>query len=170
MKDEQRRKRPEHHAVHDYANLVSSGLLRDAKYTAQLLVIPTANTHVWHAFYANCRKMFEFFTYAPNSDYIRAQDFLGKKLPYTFQHWRQKGAQHHMQGHMMHVGGDRLKNEVPWTGGDDLLYLADFQSAWRVLMENLKDEHKDTFREEIDFRLTAEEFKFCGTLGKEFIL
>ena len=57
MTPEERRKRPEHHVVHDYANLVSSGLLRQPKYVALLLQIPTANSHAWHAFYTNCRKM-----------------------------------------------------------------------------------------------------------------
>jgi len=36
MTPEERRKRPEHHVVHDYANLVSSGLLRQPEYVALL--------------------------------------------------------------------------------------------------------------------------------------
>jgi len=164
-----RRKRPEHHVVHDYANLLSSGLLRNEKYIAQLLTIPTANSHAWHAFYTNCRKMFEFFVYDPNPRYLRAQNFMGQKLPYTFQHWTY-GVQRHMEGHLMHVGGDRLENDVEWTGADDKEYLVDFQNAWKTLMANLKPEHRNVFREEIDFRLLEPEFKFCGTLSKEFIL
>jgi hypothetical protein len=38
------------------------------------------------------------------------------------------------------------------------------------MMRSLKPEHKDIFRDEIDFRLSDAEFKFCGSLGKEFIL
>ena len=169
MTPEERRKRPEHHVVHDYANLLSSGLLRSENFIAQLMNIPTANSHAWHAFYTNCRKMFEFFTYKPNSRYLRAQDFLGKELPYTFQHWT-ASVQHHMEGHMMHVGGDRTANEVVWTGADDKKYLADFQNAWAALMKNLKPEHRNAFRDEIDFRLLDVEFKFCGSLGRELIL
>ena len=37
-------------------------------------------------------------------------------------------------------------------------------------MRSLKPEHRDTFRDEIDFRLRDPEFRICGTLGKEFIL
>jgi hypothetical protein len=125
MTDEERRKRPEHHVVHDYANLVSSGLLRSENYIAQLLTIPTANSHAWHAFYLNCRKMFEFFDYDPHPRYLRAQDFIGRKLPYTFQRWTYS-VQRYMEGHMMHVGGGRTENDIVWTGADDREYLADF--------------------------------------------
>ena len=158
MTNEERRKRPEHHVVHDYANLISSGLLRSDTYIAQLLNIPTANSHVWHAFYTNCRKMFEFFAYKPHDRYLRAHDFLGRELPYTFQHWTHS-VHHHMEGHMIHVGGDRTENEVVWTGVDDRKYLTDFQNAWAALMKNLKPEHKDVFRDEIDFRLMDPEFR-----------
>jgi len=166
---EERRVRPEHHVVHDYANLVASRLVRtDPKYAALIQAIPTANSHVWHAFYQNCRKMFEFFTYKEHSDYFRACDFIQQdRLPYTFQHWTNARVQHHMEGHMVHVGRDRLTNKI---GNDDDLYQADFENAWRSMMENLKPQHKDVFRDEIDFRLTDPEFTWCGTLGKEFIL
>lgn len=168
MTPEQRRKRPEHHVVHDYANLVSSGLLRNKTYVAQLLKIPTANSHAWHAFYTNCRKKFEFFVYDANPRYVRAQDFTGDKLPYTFHHWT-TSVQRHMEGHLMHVGGDRLENEVVWTGAEDPQYLSDFQGAWATLMKNLKPAHRDVFREEIAYRLLDPEFQICGTLDKELI-
>jgi hypothetical protein len=71
---------------------------------------------------------------------LRAEDFIGNKLPYTFKYWTANGVQRCMESHMMHVGGERLDNEVVWT-----------------------------FREEIDFRLQDREFAFCGTLGREFI-
>ena len=50
MTPEERRKRPEHHVVHDYANLVSSWRLREPHHVAELMRIPTANGHAWHAF------------------------------------------------------------------------------------------------------------------------
>jgi hypothetical protein len=113
--------------------------------------------------------MYEFFVYDPHPRYLRAEDLIGNKLPYTFKNWTANGVQRHMEGHMMHVGGDRLDNEVVWTGADDQEYLADFQNAWKALMSNLKPQHRDIFREEIDFRLQDREFAFCGTLGREFI-
>jgi hypothetical protein len=58
MTHKERRLRPEHHVVHDYANLVSSGRLKiDPRINHQLELIWGANSHVWHMFYVNCRKM-----------------------------------------------------------------------------------------------------------------
>lgn len=165
---EERRVRPEHHVVHDYANLVSSWRLREPIYVAQLLKIPTANSHAWHAFYMNCRKMYEFFRYKPNDDYLRAQDFIGSELPYRFQHWTDS-IQSFMNGHLLHVGESRLTNEKVSTGAGDQDYFSDFQKAWEAMMKRLKPEHRDIFRDEIDFRVSDPEFRFCGTLGKEFI-
>jgi hypothetical protein len=116
----------------------------------------------------NCRKMFEFFAYPPNNRYFRARDFITQELPFTFKHWT-RAVQTHMEGHMVHVGGDRTENEVVWTGGDDKLYLVDFQGAWAAFLSTLKQEHKDIFREEIDLRLNSE-FRHCGSLSKELIL
>jgi hypothetical protein len=166
---EKRRKRPEHHVVHDYANLVSSWRLRESVYVAQLQKIPTANSHAWHAFYMNCRKMYEFFSYKPNGDYLRAQDFIGGELPYKFQHWTDD-VQSFMNAQLLHVGESRLSNEKISTGNRDSNYFGDFQNAWEAVMKSLKPEHRDVFRDEIDFRLSDVEFEFCGTLGKEFIL
>jgi hypothetical protein len=111
--------------------------------------------------------MYEFFAYKADLKYFRARDFLRGELPFTFRHWT-RSVQRHMEGHMVHVGGDRTENEVVWTGDDDKLYLADFQGAWAAFLGDVKDEHKEIFREEIDLRLDSE-FRHCGTLGKEFI-
>jgi hypothetical protein len=169
MTAEERCKRPEHHVVHDYANLVSSWRLREPDYIVQLMRIPTANSHAWHAFYLNCRKMYEFFRYGSHEDYLRAEDFIGGKLPYKFQDWTDS-VQEFMNTHMLHVGGGRITNKKVSTGEDDRKYFSDFENAWEAMMGNLKPEHRDVFRNEIDFRLTDREFQFCGTLGKEFIL
>jgi hypothetical protein len=78
MTAEERRKCPAHHIVHDYANLVSSGRIAvDGHHLGQPLT-PPLNTHVGHAFYINCRKMYEFFRYPapkPPFDDMRARDF-----------------------------------------------------------------------------------------------
>lgn len=50
MTPEERRKRREHHVVHDNANLVSSGsLITDPNSNEELLKIAPVNSHVWHA-------------------------------------------------------------------------------------------------------------------------
>jgi hypothetical protein len=169
MTHEERRVRPEHHIVHDYANLVSSGLLiTDPVWNDKLLKIAPVNSHVWHAFYMNCRKMFEFFQYNPSGSYLRARQFLANDVKFMFKHWT-RTVQQHMEIHIMHVGGDRVTRNIVWTGADDKLYLEDFQMAWATFLANLKHEHKELFKDEIDHRLDSE-FRHCGSLGKEFIL
>jgi hypothetical protein len=49
-------------------------------YIAQLLNIPTANGHAWHAFYMNCRKMYEFFTYQRSKTYFRSRTTLPRSI------------------------------------------------------------------------------------------
>ena len=165
---EQRRERPEHHVVHDYANLVSSGLLiTDRKSNDALLKIAPVNSHVWHAFYMNCRKMYEFFHHQKSKDYLRAQQFVNPGVTFTFQHWTDD-VQKFMNTHMLHVGGGRVTNRKVSTGADDKSYLAEFQGMWERMLKNLQNKHKEIFREEIEHRLDSE-FRHCGTLGKEFI-
>jgi len=140
MTDEERRKWPEHHLVHDYANLVSSGLLRSEQYIAQLLNIPTANSHAWHAFYINCRKMHEFFTYQRSKTYLTAQQFVKPGVTFTFQYWTDD-VQKFMNTHMLHVGGCRVTNTRISAGADDKKYFAEFQGMWEKM---LADELADT--------------------------
>lgn len=173
MTDEERRLRPEHHIVHDYANLVSSGRLRETwKYGGvNLQTLGPVTGHVWHAFYVNCRKMYEFFMVKPNARnrHLWANPFTHTAVTFSFDHWN-TDIQNHMNVHLLHVGDDRVENKRVWTGKDDMKYLADFEGAWKMFMQNLKEKHKDIFREEIDHRLTEKAFQHCGTLGKEFIL
>jgi len=169
MTAEERRLRPEHHVVNDYANLVRTGILvTTAQLNLDLERAHWANGHVWEMFYVNCRKMFEFFSYGPHTKYLRAADFLAQRVEFPFAHW-DRAVQDFMSAHILHVGAGRLNNTVIMDGHDDPLYLADFQKAWGLLMANLKPEHKDTFREEIDYRLTNPAFGICGKLGSEFI-
>lgn len=166
---EERRKRPEHHVVHDYANLVSSGLLiTDPEANDALLKIAPVNSHVWHAFYMNCRKMYEFFHHQKSKDYIRARQFVNRGVTFTFQHWT-ADVQIFMNTHLLHVGGGRVTNKIVLTGADDKAYLVEFQGMWEKMLRNLQDQHKGVFRDEIEHRLKSE-FQHCGTLEKEFIL
>ncbi len=154
--------------MHDYANLVSSGLLITERASNDfLLQHQPVNSHVWHAFYMNCRKMYEFFTYQRQKKYLTARQFTKPGTAFVFQHWTDS-VQDFMNTHMLHVGGGRVTNTKRSTGADDTLYLAEFQTMWKHMMQNLRDKHKDIFRDEIDFRLNSE-FRHCGTLGKEFI-
>jgi hypothetical protein len=167
---QERCRRAEHHVVHDYANLVSSGkMVVNGKHLGtDLLTLAPVNSHVGHAFYAYCRDMYEFFHYKPKGGYRRAQDFLAKQVTFVFSHWT-RAVQEHMEIHLLHSGDQRTEREVVWTGENNGFYLADFESAWALLMGNLKDEHKKNFKDEIDHRVNSE-FRHCGDLGKHFIL
>ena len=74
-----------------------------------------------------------------------------------------------MNEHLLHVGMGRMENELINDGSHDKEYFADFEAAWRTLMRSLKPQHRDVFRDEIDFRPSDREFQFCGTLGREFV-
>jgi hypothetical protein len=69
----------------------------------------------------------------------------------------------------MQVKCAQTEGNVVWTGKDNDKYLSDFEGAWSLFLGNLKDEHKQNFKDEIDHRLDSA-FRHCGTLGKEFIL
>jgi hypothetical protein len=75
------------------------------------------NTHVWHAFYMNCRKMYEFFVYGPHNDYLRACQFVVPSVSVQpeFGHWT-RAVQNHMSSHLLHLGGDRVTKVVTWDG------------------------------------------------------
>jgi hypothetical protein len=165
----ERDKRPEHHIVHDYANLVSSAKIRFSREFkgVKLSDLAPLKTHVWHAFYMNCRKMYEFFCYKQKRGglYLRAVDFVPEKVSFgqCFLHWTD-AVQEHMSIHLLHVGSSRVIRNVTWTGEDDHLYLADFEQAWRHMLANLKAHNRPIFREEIELRLNSE-FEHCGDLS-----
>ena len=71
-----------HHVVHDYANLVSSGMMAVTGCHHGTQLVPPVNTHVGHAFLVNCRKMSDFFTKSPQQDDIWAGDFLGHMVAF----------------------------------------------------------------------------------------
>jgi len=171
MTYEERRLRAEHHVVHDYANLVSTGrLVTNPKTNRQLELICGANGHVWHAFYMNCRKMYEFFHHQRSRDFLRPQQFVKPRVRFIFQHWTDD-VQKFMNTHMLHVGSGRLTNTKNSTGADDRSYLFEFEGMWEQMLRNLKDQHKQLFKEEIQYRLEFPPgaFAHCGSLGKEFI-
>jgi hypothetical protein len=169
MTPEQRRKLPEHHIVHDYANLISSGkLITDKKSNAALLKLAPVNSHVCHAFYMNCRKMYEFFQYKENKKYLRAKKFVRPNISFEFMNWT-NDIQEHMNVHLLHVGGRRTVGKVAWAGTHNALYLDDFEKAWETFLKNLKPKHKVIFLDEIEYKLNSE-FRHCGDLGKHFLL
>jgi len=102
-----------HHVVHDYANLVSSGTMAVQGSHLGKGFDPPVNTHIDHAFLANCRKLYEFFTFKPKNGSVRAKDFLPNR-PCELSNW---GSWHrHMNEQLMHVTIARVENRKEWKG------------------------------------------------------
>ena len=151
MNGDERRNRPSHHVVHDCVNLVSAG--EEIKRAPR----PPLNTHVGHAFYMNCRKMYEFFTYEPsknlNYDDLRAREFTRTPdVDYVINVWT-SDIQEHMNKQLMQVTRDRIKRTMVWEGhAEKGLFLEEFKAAWKPFFDNLTDTLKAKFREEIDLK------------------
>ena len=93
-----------------------------------------------------------------------------REVTFTFQHWTDE-VQKFMNTHTLHVGGARVTNTKESKGADDKQYLAEFQGMWEKMLRNLKDQHKDIFRDEVQYWIDHPgEFRHCETPGKEFIL
>jgi len=169
MTPQDRNKLLEHHVVQDYANLVVTGrMVIDPKINHALELTYGANGHVWHAFLMNCRKMFEFFRRPPEYPYLRASHFTSPGVTYSFPEWS-NDVQRYMNDQLLHVGMRRVHNTIPNDGAKNVEYWADFEGAWQMFMSSLNPQHRDIFRDEIDYRLTNSHFHICGTLGKEYI-
>jgi hypothetical protein len=169
MTHAERNLRQEHHVVHDYANLVVTGrMVIDPNINHAMELAYGANGHVGHAFYMNCRKMFEFFMRHPKLPYLRASYFTPPGINYNLAEWTNT-VQKYMNAQLLHVGAGRVNNTIPLDGAKNPVYLADFENAWKLFMSSLISQHRDIFRDEIDYRLTDAHFTICGSLGKEFI-
>lgn len=143
-----------HHVVHDYANLVSSGTMAVQGHHLGRRFDPHVNTHVGHAFLANCRKMYEFFRFKPKKDYVRAKDFV-PAVKYDLSNWA--SWHDHINKQLMHVTIDRVDNRTEWKGHDEnKFFLEEFKGAWKKFLRNLEDSHKSMFNTEISKRLKSE--------------
>ena len=143
-----------YHVVHDYANLVSSGTMAVQGHHLDKRFDPPVNTHIGHAFLANCRKMYEFFMFTPKNGYIRAKDFL-PEVTFDLPNW---GSWHgHMNEQLMHVTIARVENRKEWKGhNENKLFLEEFKHAWKEFLCNLEESYKSMFNSEIIKRLDSE--------------
>ncbi|NQU12204.1 hypothetical protein HQ590_15525 [bacterium] len=143
-----------HHVVHDYANLVSSGTMAVQGSHLGKGFDPPVNTHIDHAFLANCRKLYEFFTFKPKNGSVRAKDFLPNR-PCELSNW---GSWHrHMNEQLMHVTIARVENRKEWKGHqENKLFLEEFMHAWKECLRHLEEPYRSMFDSEIIKRLDSE--------------
>lgn len=144
-----------HHVVHDYANLVSSGMMAVTGCHHGTQLVPPVNTHVGHAFLVNCRKMSDFFTKSPQQDDIWAGDFLGHMVAFDLANW---SLWHRtMNKQLMHITFERITGPKQWEGhGENELFLDEFMEAWKEFRRNLKEPYKSEFDKEIAEKLNSE--------------
>jgi hypothetical protein len=159
MTPDQQRQRPSHHVVHDYANLLSSGEMVVSHSHKGQLLIPPINTHVAHAFYLNCRKMYDFFmkplSKDPKFDDLRAVEFTKSAISYSFKAWSDD-IHDHFNKALMHVARVRTTRPRVWEGYEENpLFLQEFTDAWKLFIDDLKDDLKDEFKEEIQLKVTS---------------
>jgi hypothetical protein len=108
MTKAEKRLKAVHHVVHEYANLVSSGVL-----TQDMSVKPPVNTHIQHAFLLNCRKLADFFRKPSDGSDIVAADFLGHVSPFRLPVWDKWGGP--MNKQLAHLTYARVTNPKAWT-------------------------------------------------------
>ena len=146
MTEEQKRLAAVHHVVHDYTNLVSSGLL------TQTPLKPPINTRVQHAFLLNCRKMAAFFLNVREHTDILSKEFLTpKKLGFKLV-WKKQWNQA-MNRQLLHLSYDRIDKANPWDGTPNKVLLDEFQMAWKRFLDNLAEPYKSEFEKEITNKL-----------------
>jgi len=152
MTNEQRRKRPSHHVVHDYVNLISAGTEIERKPK------PPFNSHVQYSFILQYRKFADFFANRrkrigrkPGDTDLLAKDFVSRKIRYDLREWRKW--EDHMNIHLFHLNRFRTKNSRPWTGyTENGQMLKEFRIAWKLFYDALPDPLKNEFKEEIELK------------------
>ena len=136
------------HIVHDYANLMSSGMLTQAGPAQRAGVHPPLNSHIQHAFILNCRKIADFFKNSSKNDDIVANHFLSTNEKFVLSEWEKWGRA--MNKQLAHLTYARVTDPKPWDGyQDNKLLLDEFQSVWKTFLSKLHDPYKRAFDEEI---------------------
>lgn len=150
MSEQQRGKRPSHHIVHDYVNLISAGTYmgRDPK--------PPFNCHLQYSFILQYRKFADFFANRrkrvgrrPEDRDMLAKDFVSRKVRYDLPEWRKW--EDHMNVHLFHLSQLRVRNSRPWTGyTENPRMFEQFKIAWKRFFDALPPPLQEEFREEIE--------------------
>lgn len=153
MTNEERRKRPSHHVVHDYVNLASAYKEIEQNHT------PPLNSHTFHSFAVHYRKFADFFSNkrkrigrAKGDIDMLAKDFVSSKIRFDLREWRKW--EHHLNTHLFHLNKFRTRNSRPWTGHTEVpQMMKEFRAAWKQFFDKLRDSLKAEFKEEIDLKL-----------------
>ncbi len=147
------RKRPSHHVVHDYVNLISAGREIEQAHP------PPLSSHALYSFVVQYRKFADFFANKRKRigrnrgdvDML-AKDFVSSKIRYNLREWRKW--EDHMNTHLFHLNTFRTRNSRHWTGHTEVpQMLKEFRAAWKLFFDGLPDPRKAEFKEEIALKL-----------------
>lgn len=153
MTSEERRKRPSHHVVHDYVNLVSAFKEIEQRHR------PPLNSHALYSFVVQYRKFADFFANKrkrigkKKGDVdMLAKDFVSSKIRFSLREWRKW--EDHTNTHLFHLNKFRTRNSRPWTGHTEVpQMMEELRAAWKLFFDRLPDALKAEFKEEIALKL-----------------
>lgn len=167
--EQQRRFKGIVHVVHEYANFVSSAkMVIDGLDIDGVRFKPPINTHVAHAFYLNCRKMFDFFTDKGGSDDILAKHYTSgfkpdpvRDLPVSKENCAKGGPINKQLAHITYTRNREIKPAACKAMYQEL------KETWRTFREKLIEPYKSEFQSQIRKRKEPHadgqpsEFRFC---------
>jgi hypothetical protein len=127
------------HIVHDYIYLVAAGT------DTQRPQRHPFNHYAERTFLIHCRSIAKFFSGTKD---ICARRFTRGQFTPSLPTWGKWKT--HVNMHLMHLTRGRIMNKTPWTGEPNRLMLKEFRSAWRGFLNDLTDELKPLFQQEIE--------------------
>jgi hypothetical protein len=147
-----------HHIVHDYANFVSSAEMQRTGLHMGQYFKPPINTHIFHAFLLNCRKMADFLSCKRNKeDDVIAEDYVSEfrvSLP-NCERWRDP-----VHKQLQHLTYTRDTNPREITSQACIEMYNELKQAWKGFRSFLSNPFADKFAQEITDKLKPEsEFK-----------
>jgi hypothetical protein len=150
---EDQRLRCVHHVVHDYANFVSSAEMVISGQHLERGFDPPVNSHLFHAFLLNSRKIADFFGTSTNPDDILAGHYVSGfvfSLPHC-DTWR--GPVNKQLAHLTYTREDGAK-EIPRQANQEIY--DELKRAWKGFRDELPEPFRSKFNQEIAHKLTAE--------------
>lgn len=141
-----------HHIVHDYANLVSSAEMVITGQHLSKVFDPPVNSHIFHAFLLNCRKMTDFFDKRYQEDVI-ADDYVpGFTFPLTqCEFWR--GAVNKQLAHVTYAR-DENPREITKQASEEMYN--ELKQTWKKFLGCLVNPFAAKFEQEIRDKLKTE--------------
>lgn len=142
-----------HHVVHDYANFVSSAEMVISGQHLKKGFDPPVNSHLFHAFLLDSRKIADFFRRCANADEIIAGHYVPgfvASLPHC-NAWRVPVNK--QLAHLTYARDDAAKEITPRAIRETYDRL---KQVWKDFQGKLREPFRSRFRQEITDKLATE--------------